>query len=121
MIGTILSMRYIGKQPWIKSIVFWVVYLIVASVASYGLSLVSQTAGMVGFAISAGIFIALAHYWKWFNFPWIKAVKVFVVAFVIDLIIIFVIFAILFAAIGFTIPWEEMGGTGASFVNQILG
>lgn len=103
MIGTILSMRYFGKKSWLNSIVFWVVYFIIAAVAAYALSAISVEGGIIGFVIAIIVWFVLAHYWKTYNFAWPVVLKLFIIAFIIDVIIIFVLIQI-WTMVGYTFP-----------------
>jgi hypothetical protein len=105
MIGAILSMKYVGKKPWIASIIFWVGYII-AAVA--GAIFTTANIPVLSLIISVGVFLALAHYW--YKFSWEMSFKLFVVAFIIDLILVAIIAAILLA-FAVTIP-------GMNFIPQ---
>ena len=100
MIGAIISLRYVGKKPWIASIIFWVGYIIAAAVA--GAIVAFANIPVLSLVISVGVFLALAHYW--YKFSWEMSFKLFVVAFIIDLILMAVIIAVIITAIGLTLP-----------------
>ena len=89
MIGTILSMKFIGKKTWLQALLFWIVYIVAAAVIS---SIIPM-----GIVIAAVVFILLAHFWPMYGLNWWEALKVFAVAVVIDIIIVAIIFAILLA------------------------
>ena len=97
MIGTILSLHYVGKKKWIPSIIFWVGYLIITAVISGLLYTVLPTASFLGIVIGFGAFMILAHYW--YKYDWRMSFKLFVVAFIIDFVIAIIIVAILAIAI----------------------
>ena len=102
MIGAIISMKFIGRKPWLISILFWFVYLILMSAIVFG------TTGLLpipflSLALSILVFCALAHYWL--KFPWIMALKLFAVAFLIDLLIMaIIIFAFAGWMVGYLMP-----------------
>lgn len=102
MIGAIISMRYIGKKTWMKSIMFWLVYLVVMVILSVAVPFLM----VLGILIGAIVFIALAHYWKEYALSFWNALKVYAVALVIDLVIMAVVFSALLAYM----PWYEWAG-----------
>lgn len=102
MIGTILSMHYVGKKNWTMSVVFWVVYLISMAIVSAILTAVAPTWKIVSIVVSAAVFILLAH--KWYKFDYMNSIKLFAIAFVIDIIIVYVIFAAIVGFYGILLP-----------------
>jgi len=96
MIGAILSMRFIGKESWWRSIVFWAVYIVIISIITGMLTY----AGMPIFAvlIAIAVFAALAHFW--YKKPLNQIIMLIVVAFVIDVIIAAILAAGIIAMIG---------------------
>lgn len=112
MIGAILSMRYVGKQSWKKSIVFWVVYFVVMAIVSALISQLGIIAGMPGIIISATAFVCLAHYWPEYKFDWFRALKVYALALIIDVILLLLVVGIIIATIGL----PTIAGTAQYFV-----
>jgi hypothetical protein len=102
MIGTILSMHYIGKKNWAMSIIFWLVYLVSMAIVGAILNVVLPTWTLVSIVVAAIVFIVLAN--KWYKFNWMNAFKVFALAVVIDVIIVFVILSVLIAFLGYALP-----------------
>jgi len=84
MIGSLISMKFVGGKTWIQAVVFWVVILVI------GFALSTQYyLGILITLASIGIFITLAHYW--YGLKWTRSVVVWFVAFIIDLVIVYVI------------------------------
>lgn len=105
MIGSILSMKFVGHKSWKASIVFWIVYFVAMMLIG------AATAGYIeyaGLVVSAIVFILLAKYWYKFN--WFDSLKIFAVAFVIDIILIYLIVAVLGIAFFFSIPAATIFG-----------
>jgi len=94
MIGTLISMKYIGKKSWSQSLVFWLVYIVATAILS---SIVN-----LGIILGAVVFILLAKYW--YKMDWFLGIKTFAVAFVIDIIIAVVLVGILLVAFGLALP-----------------
>lgn len=97
MIGALLSMKFVGKKSWKDSAIFWIVYIVVGAVIANILYTAIPQLATVSLAISAAIFIGLAH--KWYHIDLWSSVKLFAVAFVIDIVIAFILIAILFATL----------------------
>ena len=96
MIGALLSVKYAGKKSWSQSLVFWIVYLIAATIATYLIPL--------GIIVAAAVFLLLAHYW--YKFTPFDSLKLFAIAFIIDVILVFILFMVL--AISFS-DWVYEG------------
>ena len=85
MIGALLSMRLVGKKPWLQSLGFWIIILIL----SMALSIVSVKLWVMVTLLSILVFVLVAHYG--FKLAWVHSVVVWFVSFIIDLIIIYVL------------------------------
>jgi len=80
-------MRFLGKQSWTRSLIFWAVVLVLG----FGIGMLLL--GIFGSLLSIIVFLVLAHYW--YKLPWLKAVVVWAVAFVIDMVIMYIVFFII--------------------------
>ena len=96
MIGTIVSMRYIGQRNWWESIVFWAVYLFVSTIL---VSLVAMAdIQYLGFIVATAVFFVLAI--KWYMIPWRQIITLWLVAIAIDFIIGLALADVLIPVIG---------------------
>ena len=98
MIGTLLSVKFIGKRSWMQSIIFWAVALVAGIIATSAVTFILPTFALAGTVVGIAIVLILLHYW--YNFPWNKAIVIWVVAFVIDIIIAAILIGALFAYLG---------------------
>jgi len=116
MIGTLLSMKFIGKKSWKDSAIFWAVIFVIGIILSFIVSgvLIASLIGsiptngaepdmsaMTGLVVGAFVLIILLALVRaviiillakfWYKFPWIEAIKIWAVAFVIDIIISYIL------------------------------
>jgi len=98
MIGTLLSVHYIGHKNWKLSLVFWIVALVVGAIATSVIAYILPTVSIAGTIVGVAVVLGLLHYW--YKFPWEKSIVIWAIALVIDIIIVAILVAILFAAIG---------------------
>jgi len=95
MIGSAISIRYVGKKPWILALSFWAVYLIIGLL--FVTAIVSATSfWWLGILFSFAIFMALAIYWMKLNIM-VSAIA-FAVAYVLDFVIMYIL-----ASFGFSL------------------
>lgn len=107
MIGTIISMKVLGKKSWWQSILFWIVYFVaMVIITSISISALYLSGGLTGIdnpeevmALTSGvvvlfllmivmsfvIFYSLAR--KWYKLKPFDVLKVYAVAIFIDIII----------------------------------
>ena len=87
MIGSLLSMRFYIKKPWMQSIMFWAVYLIIGIFVGSMIITQLPTAMMLigGILISFVIFMALAMYWMGIDQK--RSIIAFIIAYAIDYVI----------------------------------
>lgn len=96
MIGTILSMKFVGEKTWWQSLVFWIVYLFVSTIVVSVIAMVDVQ--YLGFVVATVIFFALAI--VWYTIPWRQVITVWLVAVVFDLIISLVLADYIIPVIG---------------------
>jgi len=85
MIGMLLSMKLVGKESWLRSIIFWAVVFVLGIVTGIFTVLVPFLSLVVG----ALIVILLAHYWYKKNL--LLSVVIFAVGYVIDIVIMYLL------------------------------
>ena len=90
MIGTILSLHYIGKKAWMTSIMFWLMHIVAVAIIT---SILGTTFAGLALVVYAGTFMALAFYWQ--HIKWIEGFKLLVIAIVIDIIAVVIIVTVL--------------------------
>jgi hypothetical protein len=88
MIGALLSMKFLGKKPWIQALGFWIIILIINMALAIGASKI----GIMITLLSILVFILVAHYG--FKLTWILSIVVWFVAFIIDIIIVYILFLV---------------------------
>lgn len=88
MFGSLISMKFIGKKPWIQSLGFWIIILIINMALSIGATKIGILVTILGVLV----FICVAHYG--FKLTWVLSIVVWFVAFVLDLIIVYILFLV---------------------------
>ena len=88
MIGSLLSMKLIGKKTWKESFVFWVLVLSIGLLMSFAMASIHIQYLLTGLGFL--VFILLAHFP--FQVPWIRSIAAWAIALVIDWVIFFVVF-----------------------------
>ena len=83
MIGNLLSMRFIGKESWGASLVFWAVVL----VAGLIIGGIMATIGVPMLAAILGIAVAILIAMKFFSKTFMEGLIIVAIAYVIDIIL----------------------------------
>jgi len=89
MIGALLAARFIGRKPWILSIIFWVVLMCLGYLSSLFLmsAMSILIAPFVIIILNAILFLALAVYYL--RVPLLIAIVMYFASFFINLIVTF--------------------------------
>lgn len=82
MIGSLISIWYFGKRPFLQAAMFWILYLILMFAIASALTVVPIP--FISIIFSVLIFVLLAHYWLRFPIP--ISLKLWVISFVIDIL-----------------------------------
>ena len=98
MIGTLVSVKFIGHKNWMQSIIFWAVALVVGIIATSLTSFLSFLVPAIGLIVGVAVVLGLLVYW--YKFPLSKAIVIWAVALVIDIVIVLILAIILVAFVG---------------------
>lgn len=95
MIGTLISLKYIGKQSWRISIQFWITYLILVALLCTGVLYVIPEKTLeiyvpIKIALLLIVFVLLSRMWLKMRF--VRVLQLFVFALIIDTMIGLIIF-----------------------------
>lgn len=87
MLGSLFSMKLIGKKTWMQSIAFWVVILVIGFLL--GIVFSSVHIAYLLTVIGCITYVMIAHYW--YKLRWIQSIASWGFALIIDWAILYIV------------------------------